>query len=169
MVVPIRSINVTMAPFNDDKPIKPLVSAVRDLSRVFLQDMFVGFSSSTGLIKTEHVVPGWSFRLKGKAPQLALHRLPEFREWQPRTSGSISPFTSVFIPVSVVPLIVFIFSLIFLVRFILRRRRKFSEKLEDWETESGRTGSSSKTCTMPPEDSVTFSDPAGLEAFTKVS
>ncbi|CAF1715319.1 unnamed protein product [Brassica napus] len=107
-----HQINVTMAPFNHDKPIKPLVSTVRDLSHVFLQDMFVG-----------------------KAPPLALHRLPEFREWQPRTSGSISPFTSVFIPVSVAPLIVFIFSIIFLVRFILRRRKKFSEKLEDWETE----------------------------------
>ncbi|CAN6853163.1 unnamed protein product [Brassica oleracea] len=130
-----HQINVTIAPFHHDKPIKPLVSTVRDLSHVFLQDMFVGFSSSTGLIKTKHVVLGWSFRLKGKAPPLALHRLPEFREWQPRTSGSISPFISVFIPVSVAPLIVFIFSLIFLVRFILRRRRKFAEKLEDWETE----------------------------------
>ncbi|KAG2244353.1 hypothetical protein Bca52824_093800 [Brassica carinata] len=73
-----HQINVTIAPFNHDKPIKPLVSTVRDLSHVFLQDMFL---------------------------------------------------------VSVVPLIVFIFSIIFLVRFILRRRRKFAEKLEDWETE----------------------------------
>ncbi|KAJ4876590.1 L-type lectin-domain containing receptor kinase IV.1 [Raphanus sativus] len=128
-----NQINVTIAPFRKDKPTKPLVSTVRDLSPVLLQDMFVGFSSSTGLIKTKHVVLGWSFRVKGKAPQLALQRLPKIQEPQPTTSG-ISPFTSVFIPVSV-PIIVFIFSVIFLVRFILRRRRKFLEKLEDWETE----------------------------------
>ncbi|KAF3504387.1 hypothetical protein F2Q69_00039502 [Brassica cretica] len=51
-------INVTMSPFNHDKPTKPLVSAVRDLSSVFLQDMFVGFSSSTGSLWSEHVVLG---------------------------------------------------------------------------------------------------------------
>ncbi|KAF8116518.1 hypothetical protein N665_0017s0073 [Sinapis alba] len=127
-----HQINVTMAPFNHDKPIKSLVSTVKDLSHVFLQDMFVGFSSSTGLIKTKHVVLGWSFGVKGKAPSLALERLPKFLESQLRRS-EISPLPSVFIPVSV-PL-VFLVSLIFLVGLILRRRRKLSEKLEDWETE----------------------------------
>ncbi|KAG2330863.1 hypothetical protein Bca52824_002043 [Brassica carinata] len=77
-----HQINVTMAPFNHDKPIKPLVSTVKDLSHVFLQDMFVGFSSSTGLIKTKHVVLGWSFQVKGKAPLLDLQRLPKIPEWQ---------------------------------------------------------------------------------------
>ncbi|CAH8352535.1 unnamed protein product [Eruca vesicaria subsp. sativa] len=124
-----HQINVTMAPFRNDKPAKPLVSTVRDLSPVLLQDMFVGFSSSTGLIKSEHVILGWSFQVNGKAPPLALQRLPKLLESQLRRSG-ISPF----IPVSV-PL-VFILSIIFLVCFILRRsRRKFSKKLEDWETE----------------------------------
>ncbi|KAJ4876592.1 L-type lectin-domain containing receptor kinase IV.4 [Raphanus sativus] len=127
-----HQINVTMAPFNHDKPIKPLISTVRDLSQVFLEDMFVGFSSSTGLIKTKHVILGWSFRLKGRAPPLHLQSLPKFIESQYKRSGD-TPLTSVFIPVSV-PL-VFMISLIFLACFILRRKRKFTEKLEDWETE----------------------------------
>ncbi|WZZ41547.1 hypothetical protein YC2023_037806 [Brassica napus] len=42
-------INVTMAPFRKEKPKKALVSIVRDLSSVLLQDMFVGFSSATEL------------------------------------------------------------------------------------------------------------------------
>nr|VDD27804.1 unnamed protein product [Brassica oleracea] len=126
-------INVTMSPFNHDKPTKPLVSAVRDLSPVFLQDMFVGFSSSTGSLWSEHVVLGWSFQMKGEAHPLDLHRLPKFPEFQYGTSRS-RVFVALFIVVLIITLL-FIFSIIFLVRFILRRRRKFAEKLEDWETE----------------------------------
>ncbi|KAL0846189.1 hypothetical protein Bca101_019435 [Brassica carinata] len=123
-----HQINVTMAPFNHDKPTKPLVSTVRDLSPVLLQDMFVGFSSSTGSVWSEHVVLGWSFRVKGKAYPLDLQRLPEY-------SGGFGnpPPPSLFIVVSV-PLMV-IFLLIFLVGLIFRRDRKFGEELEDWETE----------------------------------
>ncbi|CAN6804895.1 unnamed protein product [Brassica oleracea] len=132
-------INVTMSPFNHDKPTKPLVSAVRDLSPVFLQDMFVGFSSSTGSLWSEHVVLGWSFQMKGKAHPLDLQRLPKFPERQYGTSR-ITLFVVSFIVVLIITLVI-IFSFIFLVRFILmrrlgnRRRRKFAEKLEDWETE----------------------------------
>lgn len=53
-----HQIDVTMAPFRNDKPNKPLVSVVRDLSSVLLQDMFVGFSSATGSILSEHYVLG---------------------------------------------------------------------------------------------------------------
>ncbi|XP_013610849.1 PREDICTED: L-type lectin-domain containing receptor kinase IV.4-like [Brassica oleracea var. oleracea] len=130
-------INVTMSPFNHDKPTKPLVSAVRDLSSVFLQDMFVGFSSSTGSLWSEHVVLGWSFQMKGEAHPLDLHRLPKFPDFSDE-GGSSGGGTTVFVVLFIVVLIItllFIFSIIFLVRFILRRRRKFAEKLEDWETE----------------------------------
>ncbi|CAN6861335.1 unnamed protein product [Brassica oleracea] len=126
-------INVTMSPFNHDKPTKPLVSAVRDLSPVFLQDMFVGFSSSTGSVWSEHVVLGWSFQMKGEAHPLDLHRLPKFPERQysePIITWIVESFIQVLIP-----LVFIICSLIFFVRFILKRRRKFAEKLEDWETE----------------------------------
>ncbi|CAN6853159.1 unnamed protein product, partial [Brassica oleracea] len=77
-------INVTMAPFNHYKPTKPLVSTVRDLSSILLQDMFVGFSSSTGSVWSEHFVLGWSFQMKGKAPPLDLQRLPKLPQRQNR-------------------------------------------------------------------------------------
>ncbi|KAL1225083.1 L-type lectin-domain containing receptor kinase IV.4 [Cardamine amara subsp. amara] len=64
-------IDVSMAPFNENKPRKPLVSIVRDLSSVLLQDMFVGFSAATGSVLSEHFVLGWSFRVKGEALPLA--------------------------------------------------------------------------------------------------
>ncbi|KAG2244352.1 hypothetical protein Bca52824_093799 [Brassica carinata] len=130
-------INVTMSPFNHDKPTKPLVSAVRDLSPVFLQDMFVGFSSSTGFLRSEHFILGWSFQMKGEAPPLDLQRLPKLPEFSDEGGSSgvgITVFVVLFIVVLIITLL-FIFSIIFLVRFILRRRRKFAEKLEDWETE----------------------------------
>ncbi|CAF2275398.1 unnamed protein product [Brassica napus] len=123
-----HQIDVTIAPLNHEKPTKPLVSTVRDLSRVLLQDMLVGFSSSTGSVLSEHFVLGWSFGVNGKAPSLDLRRLPKFPESEPRRFG-----IWLFIGASI--LLLFIAMLIFLVRFILRRRRKFAEELEDWETE----------------------------------
>ncbi|CAH8352503.1 unnamed protein product [Eruca vesicaria subsp. sativa] len=52
-----NQINVTMAPFNHDKPIKPLVSTVWDLAPVLLQDMFVaeGEGSPVSLTKTSKI------------------------------------------------------------------------------------------------------------------
>ncbi|VVB07004.1 unnamed protein product [Arabis nemorensis] len=125
-----HQINVSLAPFRKSKPTKPLVSIVKDLSSVLLQDMFVGFSSATGSFLSEHFVLGWSFGVNRKAPPLSkLPKLPKFKErdiFYKNWMLSISIF--------VVPL-VFIPSLIFLVRFILLRRRKFAEELEDWETD----------------------------------
>ncbi|KAL1189339.1 L-type lectin-domain containing receptor kinase IV.4 [Cardamine amara subsp. amara] len=127
-------IDVSMAPFNENKPRKPLVSIVRDLSSVLLQDMFVGFSAATGSVLSEHFVLGWSFRVKGEALPLALLELPILPVWDLNSTRAHSfyknwvPFIS----------LLFIILLIFLVRFIVRRRRKFAEELENWETEFGK-------------------------------
>ncbi|CAA7033713.1 unnamed protein product [Microthlaspi erraticum] len=132
-----HKIDVTMAPFNESKPSRPLVSAVRDLSSVIQQEMFVGFSSATGSSLSEHYVLGWSFGMKGKAPPLALSKLPNLP----------IDFNYSGLPVGAVALITIISSvsffiillIIFLVRFIVRRRRKFAEELEDWETQFAKT------------------------------
>ncbi|CAA7033715.1 unnamed protein product [Microthlaspi erraticum] len=130
-----HQIDVTMAPINEDKPRKPLVSTVKDLSSVLFQDMFVGFSSSTALvIASDHFVLGWSFAVKGKAPPLALSKLPKIPRFGPTKIQSfyknrLPLFSLVLIPV------LLILSIVFLVRFIVRRRRKFAEEIEDWETE----------------------------------
>ncbi|VVB07001.1 unnamed protein product [Arabis nemorensis] len=127
-----------MAPFRKSKPTKPLVSIVRDLSSVLLQDMFVGFFSATGSILSEHFVLGWSFALNEKeAPPLDLSKLPKlpkFPKVPSRVPSRIYTFYmnwKLSISIFCIPL-VFIPSLIFLVRFILMRRRKFAEELEDF-------------------------------------
>ncbi|CAA7033716.1 unnamed protein product [Microthlaspi erraticum] len=128
-------IDVTMAPFNEDKPRKPLVSTVKDLSSVLLQDMFVGFSSSTALIiSSDHFVLGWSFAVKGKAPPLALSKLPKIPRFGPTKMQRFYKNRMRLVSLVLIP-VLFILSIVFLVRFIVRRRRKFAEEIEDWETE----------------------------------
>ncbi|XP_009133202.2 L-type lectin-domain containing receptor kinase IV.1 [Brassica rapa] len=127
-----HKIDVTMAPFNEDKPRRPLVSAVRDLSSVIRQDMFVGFSSATGSVLSEHFILGWSYRVNGEAPPLALSRLPKLPRFEPKR---ISDFFKIGMPLISLFLI---FCFIFLVCFLVRRRRKFAEEMDDWEKEFGK-------------------------------
>ncbi|KAF2578271.1 hypothetical protein F2Q68_00002446 [Brassica cretica] len=129
-----HQINVTMAPFRMDKPEKPLMSVVRDLSSVLLQDMFVGFSSAAGQFVTEHFVLGWSFRVKGKAPLLTLSELPMVKQRSWIWIVILFVFLLLFTIFCIIPCLI-ICSPICLVRCILRRRRKFAEEIEDWETE----------------------------------
>ncbi|CAH2071969.1 unnamed protein product [Thlaspi arvense] len=131
-----HQIDVTMAPFTKDKPRKPLLSIVRDLSSVLLQDMFVGFSSATGSVQSEHFVLGWSFGVKGEAPRLALSKLPKIPKWDPKKIDIFYNDWMLMASIFFFPFLL-ISSLIFLVRFIVRRRRKFAEELEDWETKFG--------------------------------
>ncbi|CAH8253111.1 unnamed protein product [Arabidopsis lyrata] len=121
-----------MAPFDSDKPRKPLVSYVRDLSSILLEDMYVGFSSATGSVLSEHFVVGWSFRLNGEAPMLLLSKLPKLPRFEPRR---ISEFYKIGMPLISLSLI---FSIIFLAFYIVRRKKKYEEELDDWETEFGK-------------------------------
>ncbi|CAN6807708.1 unnamed protein product [Brassica oleracea] len=127
-----HKIDVTMAPFNEDKPRRPLVSAVRDLSSVISQDMFVGFSSATGSVLSEHFILGWSFKVNGEAQPLALSRLPKLPRFEPKR---ISDFFKIGMPLISLFLI---FCFIFLVCFLVRRRRKFAEEMDEWEKEFGK-------------------------------
>ncbi|GAU27145.1 hypothetical protein TSUD_104540 [Trifolium subterraneum] len=54
-------INVTMAPAGKRKPKKPLISKPINFSRVFLDEMYVGFSGSTGKMVDTSRILAWSF------------------------------------------------------------------------------------------------------------
>ncbi|KAF7143013.1 hypothetical protein RHSIM_Rhsim05G0223000 [Rhododendron simsii] len=70
-------LNVTIAPkWKLEKPIRPLISKVIDLSPVLLENMYVGFSAATGEKSSAHYILGWSFGLNGAAPPLDLSKLP---------------------------------------------------------------------------------------------
>ncbi|KAJ6814962.1 putative L-type lectin-domain containing receptor kinase S.4-like [Iris pallida] len=70
-----KVINVSLSPFSW-KPTIPIISFPVDLSTVLEDDMYVGFSASTGLLASSHYLMGWSFKMNGVAPSLQLSSLP---------------------------------------------------------------------------------------------
>nr|TKR99151.1 hypothetical protein D5086_0000195400 [Populus alba] len=54
-------INVTMAPAGMKRPARPLLNMSLNLSDVFEDEMYVGFTSSTGLLVENHKILAWSF------------------------------------------------------------------------------------------------------------
>ncbi|XP_019459040.1 PREDICTED: L-type lectin-domain containing receptor kinase S.4-like isoform X2 [Lupinus angustifolius] len=69
-------VSVTLSP-SSTKPKKPILSFVLDLSTIFHDTMYVGFSASTGLLASSHYILGWSFKINGKASLLDLSSLPQ--------------------------------------------------------------------------------------------
>ncbi|XP_030443675.2 L-type lectin-domain containing receptor kinase IV.1-like [Syzygium oleosum] len=126
-----KQINVKLAPINVQKPRTPLLSLSKDLSLIINQSMYVGFSSSTGSVQTSHYVLGWSFRVNGEAQALALSQLPKL----PRI-GKKEP--SKVLTIGLPLIVLFVVSMLILsVVYVIRRKRKFAEVLEDWERDYG--------------------------------
>lgn len=62
------------------KPSSPILSYELDLGRILEDSMYVGFSSSTGLLASWHYILGWSFMIDGEAKSLDLEKLPSLPE-----------------------------------------------------------------------------------------
>lgn len=56
-----KQLNVTMAPSNLKKSMKPLISIHLDLSGIVLDNMYAGFSAVTGQLLESHEIFSWSF------------------------------------------------------------------------------------------------------------
>ncbi|XP_042474940.1 L-type lectin-domain containing receptor kinase S.4 [Macadamia integrifolia] len=69
-------LNVTLSP-TSSKPSRPLISYSIDLSPILHDSMYVGFSSSTGLLASSHYLFGWSFKMNGVAQHLDTSSLPK--------------------------------------------------------------------------------------------
>lgn len=54
-------INVTMAPVGSKKPTRCLISVPLNLSDVFEDEMYVGFTAATGALIQSHKILSWSF------------------------------------------------------------------------------------------------------------
>ncbi|RWR76702.1 L-type lectin-domain-containing protein [Cinnamomum micranthum f. kanehirae] len=127
-----KQINVTLSPTNVDKPNLPLLSLVRDLSPIIKDSMYVGFTSATGTtIASSHYVLGWSFKMNGPAQELDLSHLPKLPRVGPKKKSKVLTIG--------VPLIAvfFMFLTLFTIGFIVRRKIRYAEVLEDWEREYG--------------------------------
>ncbi|XP_052174544.1 L-type lectin-domain containing receptor kinase IV.1-like isoform X2 [Diospyros lotus] len=126
-----KTMDVTIAPIDVGKPSKPLLSLSRDLSPIINQTMYVGFSSSTCSVVTSYYILGWSLKINGEAQPLDLRELPKLPRMAPKKT---SKFLTVGLPlISLAP----VFAAISGVVFLLERRRKFAEVVEEWEREYG--------------------------------
>ncbi|KAF8006100.1 hypothetical protein BT93_K0411 [Corymbia citriodora subsp. variegata] len=126
-----KQIRVTLAPVSANKPNTPLLSLPFDLSLIFKETMYVGFSSSTSALLTSHCVLGWSFKVDGQAHMLDLSQLPRLPHKKKKQKSVLLttglPFTCLF----------FLSILVFAMAYAIRKRRKFAEVFEDWERDYG--------------------------------
>ncbi|XP_008785542.2 L-type lectin-domain containing receptor kinase SIT2-like [Phoenix dactylifera] len=127
-------LDVTISPIDAPKPASPLLSSKVDLSSVFLDDMYVGFSASTGAATSHHYILGWSFSLNGDAQPLNLSKLPSL-PYQESAKKKSHLLLTIALPLAAAGFLLIPIAAIF---FVLRRRRKkYGEILEDWEHEYG--------------------------------
>ncbi|KAJ3675568.1 hypothetical protein LUZ60_004610 [Juncus effusus] len=124
-------INVTLAPVGSSKPMKPLLSYTYNLSTIFLDFMYVGFSSSTGSVHTTHYILGWSFKLNGIAPSLDLSKLPKLPRTTPKSRSKV---LDIVLPLASAA---FVLSLVLFIFIFIKRWYKYAELREDWEVEFG--------------------------------
>ncbi|KAL5709507.1 L-type lectin-domain containing receptor kinase S.4 [Ranunculus cassubicifolius] len=120
-------LNVTLSPF-DLKPKLPIMSFRVDLSPIFLDSMYVGFSASTGLLASSHYVYGWSFKMNGVARTLDLSSLPLLPVPKKKNTGLVIGI-SVVVPLVVIGLICLSIYLVW--------KRKTRDIIEEWELNLG--------------------------------
>nr|GMD59057.1 L-type lectin-domain containing receptor kinase S.4-like [Ipomoea batatas] len=70
-----NQLNVTLS-LSSTKPDFSVLSFQADLSPILEENMFVGFSASTGVLASSHYIFGWSFKMNGQAQSLDLSSLP---------------------------------------------------------------------------------------------
>ncbi|KAL6606054.1 hypothetical protein ACP70R_041707 [Stipagrostis hirtigluma subsp. patula] len=123
-------IDVTLAPINMAKPVRPLVSATYNLSTVLTDTVHIGFSSATGVINSRYCLLGWSFRMGNTAPEIDITKLPKLPTVGLR---SASKLLMIVLPVVVASFIFVAGTFIVLVR----KKLAYGELQEDWEVEFG--------------------------------
>jgi serine/threonine protein kinase len=123
-----KFLNVTLAPTRIPKPNRPLLSRHIDLSQILLESMYVGFSSATGTLASDHYILGWSFNKSGPSQSLDVSSLP--------TLPKRKEIPSLVLITSLVAVAIVLITVAGAVAYILRRK-KYEELREDWEEEYG--------------------------------
>lgn len=120
-------INVTISPFGE-KPKLPLISYKYDLTQVLFEEMYIGFSASTGLLASSHYVLGWSFNMSGPARSIPMAPLPVVA-----TSGKNHHKLTLGLSIS---LSIFFFLVVIGALYLVKRIRD-ADIIEDWELTIG--------------------------------
>ncbi|XP_058209135.1 L-type lectin-domain containing receptor kinase IV.1-like [Rhododendron vialii] len=127
-----KEMNVTMARVRSPKPSTPLLTLSKDLSPFLNQNMYVGFSSSTGSVTTSHYILAWSFKMNnGLADGFDFSQLPKLPRIGPK---KVSRFLTIGLPLIC---LVLVSGVVSGVVYYVGRKRKFAEVLEDWELDYG--------------------------------
>ncbi|CAH8314526.1 unnamed protein product [Eruca vesicaria subsp. sativa] len=128
-------INVTMTRAGSVKPVRPLISIPLNLTGVLVDDMFVGFTASTGLLVQSHRILSWSFSNSNFSigDALITRNLPSFNLRDDSVLNSRGFIAGV--SVGAIMLLVCIIGVVFYVVRGRRRRRLEDDDVEDWETE----------------------------------
>ncbi|KAH6795416.1 hypothetical protein C2S51_036402 [Perilla frutescens var. frutescens] len=128
-------LNVTMAPAGMKRPQLPLLNVSVDLSPVFEDEMYVGFTASTGNMTQSHKILAWSysstnFSLSGGLITVGLpsFELPEIPFY--RTRGFVAGLTT---GILILGVVCGAFAFMFVRRSRMKRRE--IEEMEDWELE----------------------------------
>lgn len=129
-----KRLDVTLAPLLNKKPSKPLASLPKDLTPFLLEEMFVGFTSATGVLLQTYYVVAWSFQINGKAKDIDVTKVPPLpiKKKNKKDHKMIIAIGS-----SIGGLLVLLS--VSILGFVLyrRRKRKYAEVLEGWEVQYG--------------------------------
>ncbi|CAK9319958.1 unnamed protein product [Citrullus colocynthis] len=124
------TLHVTISP-HSSKPRSPILSYRVDLSSVLNEEMYIGFTASTGLLsRSSHYILGWSFAVNGRARDLDLYSLPLPKKKKTGEKISLPLYVSITIGS------IFVIS-VFALGFYLVRKYKKSDEIEPWELQIG--------------------------------
>nr|GEU56643.1 L-type lectin-domain containing receptor kinase V.9-like [Tanacetum cinerariifolium] len=125
---------VTLVPVHMKKPRRPLASIQTDLSPYLLDNMFVGFTSATGVLLQTFYVVAWSFKMNGEAEEIDTSKLPSLPiKENPKNNKHMFVAIGSSIGGVVVLSLVSIFGIV----MYTRHKRKYAEVLEGWEVQYG--------------------------------
>ncbi|KAK1415543.1 hypothetical protein QVD17_31326 [Tagetes erecta] len=126
-------LNVTLSLFSN-KPNTPIISLPVDLSPVFQEYMYVGFSASTGVLRSSHYIYGWSFNMSGKAESLDVHQLPSLSQIN---NNNKKKKMKTGVKVLFSGLVILGGLIVVIVVICVVKKLKKTEAVEDWELDLG--------------------------------
>ncbi|CAN6483585.1 unnamed protein product [Victoria cruziana] len=129
----VGRINVSMAPAGTKKPHRPLISTPLNLSAVFEDKMYVGFSSACGRLVESHRILAWGFSNSDFSigDRIVTDGLPSFLPASPKKSSA-----KLIGSISAVAVVAFISASVTLVLTIRRRHpERPAQEMEEWEHE----------------------------------
>ncbi|KAH0884548.1 hypothetical protein HID58_060644 [Brassica napus] len=130
---PDKQLSVTLFPANISA-LKPLLSLRKDLSPYLLEEeMYLGFTASTGSVGAIHYMMGWFVNGEIEFPRLEFGMLPILPPYPKKSSNRTKTILAVCLTVSVIA--VFIPSWIGFVFYL--RHKKAKEVLEECEIQYG--------------------------------